>query len=336
MGHPVDPCGESRHDGEVVGHQRAHEALGAREPVARGLPGAHDGDRARARQDPPALVVEQLDGMGRIAQPLGVLARAVHPHAEPLDLGFLEPPLREHRAGVRLRPGHEVRRDAARMPGEPLRQRLERGVRLGPQGLVGAHLVERRDGARFEIRVFECELRRHPSLLGLPVCRPCSRHAGYPDRPGVRSACRRVLPKSIGSRPLAARRVSREPRRTNGGQPRLIHGIDASVMVRAPEDLAPTARPGSPEVTEGVRLRGFRVREAVMMSPIAHSMRPADVPAGTAARCAASGSWVGGRAPRSAIRTMDSAGGSQDGPGAREGVYAEAMEPANRRRARRL
>ena len=44
--------------------------------------------------------------MGGISQPLGVLAGAMDPHAEPLDLE--EPPLDEDGALVSLRSGNEV------------------------------------------------------------------------------------------------------------------------------------------------------------------------------------------------------------------------------------
>ena len=129
VGRFVDAGSQSGDAGEVVVDEFAYQTPRPDLAVSRRPPGPDDRDRAGRHEVPPSLVVEKLDRMDRISQFLGVLAGAVNADAEPGDRGSGEPLLDERGTRDRILSRHKIRRDTARMLGEPLRQRLER--RLG-------------------------------------------------------------------------------------------------------------------------------------------------------------------------------------------------------------
>ena len=148
--------------------------------------------------------------------------------------------------------------------------------------------------------------------------------------------------RSRSQSPPAQRRsggsnAGRHPCRTRsrsvsfGGQPETgpaRHGIDGTVVVRAPEDIEPhiSAVPTGGE--GGCLLAGFRTCEAVMASPMRvpcvfrrRSIRPGRFRSAPRAR-----GMVGMR-PSVGYPHGEPVGGSQDGPGAREEPYAGTAVP---------
>ena len=67
VGGPIDASSQSRYNGEVVADEFARETTRPSEAVGRRIAGADDGNGPGRHKIPPALVVEELNRMGRVS-----------------------------------------------------------------------------------------------------------------------------------------------------------------------------------------------------------------------------------------------------------------------------
>ena len=109
MRRSVHASRETGYDGEIVLDQLTHQPSRARQALLARLAGTDDGDAARLRQIPPALIVDQLDRVRRIAQLLRIFAGAMHANAKAVDMRRAKAFAHEIGIFARLLRRHEIR-----------------------------------------------------------------------------------------------------------------------------------------------------------------------------------------------------------------------------------